>query len=160
MNRRLRLRGGEDGFSLVEIMVVIVIIAILLAIAIPTFFGARDKANNRSAQSNIRNGYTAERIFYAEAQQFTGDVPTLKGIEPALDFVKVDPGQPLTWQTGSVYVYVDLVTKTLTVAALSATSKCYYLREANPSAGALFATDTSCTTLDAVGGFSSATWSS
>ena len=159
MNRRLRLRGGEDGFSLVEIMVVIVIIAILLAIAIPTFFGARDKANNRSAQSNIRNGYTAERIYYAEAQQFTNDVPTLKGIEPALNFVNVDPGQPVTWQTGSVYVYVA-ADKTLTVAALSATSKCYYLREANPSAGALFATDTGCTTLDAVGGFSTATWSS
>jgi type IV pilus assembly protein PilA len=159
MNRRLRLRGGEDGFSLVEIMVVIVIIAILLAIAIPTFFGARDKANNRSAQSNIRNGYTAERIYYAEAQQFTGDVPTLKGIEPALNFVNVDLGQPVTWETGSVYVYV--AAGTLTVAALSATSKCYYLREANPSAGALFATDTGCKPLSDPGlVFSSATWSS
>jgi type IV pilus assembly protein PilA len=158
MHKRLRLRRDEDGFSLVEIMVVIVIIAILLAIAIPTFFGARDKANNRSAQSNIRNGYTAERIYYAEAQKFTDDIPTLKGIEPALNFVKTN--NPGVWQTGSVYVNIDPVSNTLTVAALSATSKCYYLREANPSAGALFATDANCTALDAVAGFSSAPWSS
>ena len=158
MNRRTRLRREEDGFSLVEIMVVIVILAVLLAIAIPTFFGARDKANNRSAQSNIRNAYTAERIYYAEAQKFTDDIPTLKGIEPAINFVA--KGNPGTWQTGEVYVYIDPVTNTLTVAGLSATSKCYYLRESNPSAGALFATDTACTTLDTVGGFSSSTWSS
>jgi len=158
MNRRLRLRREEDGFSLVEIMVVIVVIAILLAIAIPTFFGARDKANNRSAQSNIRNGYTAERIYYAEAQQFTDDVPTLKGIEAALNFVTTN--NPGVWQTGSVYVYVA-ADKTLTVAALSATSKCYYLREANPSAGAMFATDTGCRALnDPLVVFGSATWSS
>ena len=46
---------GEDGFTLIELMVVILIIAILIAIAIPTFLGARQKAQDRAAQSNLRN---------------------------------------------------------------------------------------------------------
>ena len=38
---RKRLHGDEDGFTLIELMVVVLIIAILIAIAIPTFLGAR-----------------------------------------------------------------------------------------------------------------------
>ncbi|MDE3206718.1 MAG: prepilin-type N-terminal cleavage/methylation domain-containing protein, partial [Acidobacteriota bacterium] len=41
----------EEGFTLIELMVVVLIIAILLAIAIPTFLGARNGANARAAQS-------------------------------------------------------------------------------------------------------------
>jgi len=40
-------RNDEEGFTLIELMVVVLIIAILLAIAIPTFLGARERANDR-----------------------------------------------------------------------------------------------------------------
>jgi type IV pilus assembly protein PilA len=54
-------RSGEAGFTLIELMVVVLIIAILIAIAIPTFLGARSRAQDRVAQSNLRNALTRRR---------------------------------------------------------------------------------------------------
>ena len=62
---RRRLQGErEGGFTLIELMVVVLIIAILIAIAIPTFLGARQRAQNRAAQSSLRNAFTAAKTIY------------------------------------------------------------------------------------------------
>ena len=55
----------EDAFTLIELMVVILIIAILMAIAIPTFLGARQRAQDRAAESDLRNSLTAAETAYA-----------------------------------------------------------------------------------------------
>src|SRR5581483_921245 len=74
MLEKLRARRqSEEGFTLIELMVVVLIIAILLAIAIPTFLGARSKAQDRAAQSNIRNAFTAEKTFYVDGQAYDAD---------------------------------------------------------------------------------------
>ena len=56
-----RRREDEQGFTLIELMVVVLIIAILIAIAIPTFLGAQDRARDRAAQSDLRNALTAAK---------------------------------------------------------------------------------------------------
>ena len=56
-------KDEEDGFTLIELMVVVLIIAILLAIAIPTFLGAQDRARDRAAQSDLRNAITAAKTI-------------------------------------------------------------------------------------------------
>ncbi len=87
--RSLVARSREDdGFTLIELMVVVLIIAILIAIAIPTFLGARQRAQDRAAQSDLRNGLTAEKTFYTDNQSYTNDTTTagLKGIESSLDW--------------------------------------------------------------------------
>ena len=53
----------DDGFTLIELMVVVLIIAILIAIAIPTFLGAQNRARDRGAQSDLRNGITAVKTI-------------------------------------------------------------------------------------------------
>ena len=82
-----RRRGTEEGFTLIELMVVVLIIAILIAIAIPTFLGARERAQNRSAQSNVRNALTAEKTSYTDTQGYTETSATLTAIEPSLTYV-------------------------------------------------------------------------
>src|SRR5437868_13364716 len=73
-----RSRDDEQGFTLIELMVVVLIIAILIAIAIPTFLGARQRAQDRASQSDLRNGLTAEKTYYTDNQTY-GDATTLAG---------------------------------------------------------------------------------
>ncbi|MGH2661710.1 MAG: prepilin-type N-terminal cleavage/methylation domain-containing protein [Actinomycetota bacterium] len=88
MLRKIREATQDDrGFTLIELMVVVLIIAILIAIAIPTFLGLRERAQNRSAQSDVRNGLTAAKAFYTDNETFVGFTVTVaEGIEPSLDF--------------------------------------------------------------------------
>jgi type IV pilus assembly protein PilA len=84
INKRLR---DEEGFTLIELMVVVLIIAILIAIAIPTFLGARRRAQDRQAQSNLRNALTAEKTYYSDKQAYTGTGADLESIESSLSYV-------------------------------------------------------------------------
>jgi type IV pilus assembly protein PilA len=65
--------AAEAGFTLIELMVVLLIIAILLAIAIPTFLGVTGSANDRSAQSNLTNALTeASAVYQGNNQAYSG----------------------------------------------------------------------------------------
>ena len=83
-----RLHKDEDGFTLIELMVVVLIIAVLLAIAIPTFLGAQNRARDRGTQSDLRNGITAAKtIATDDAGVMTNvDVSNLGTAEGALTF--------------------------------------------------------------------------
>jgi type IV pilus assembly protein PilA len=85
---RERLSREDKGFTLIELMVVVLIIAILIAIAIPTFLGARKRAQDKQAQSNLRNALTAEKTFYVDNQAYSADDTQLADIESALDFTQ------------------------------------------------------------------------
>ena len=62
--------AGEDaGFTLIELMVVLLILAILLAIAIPTFLGVTKSANDRAAQSNLNTALLNAKAQYQNNSQ-------------------------------------------------------------------------------------------
>jgi type IV pilus assembly protein PilA len=50
-----RIRQHEEGFTLVEVLVVCLIVALLAAIAIPTYLGQQHKGQDAEAKSNARN---------------------------------------------------------------------------------------------------------
>ena len=57
---------SDDGFSLIELLVCILVMGILLAIAMPTFLGTTDAADDRSAQSNLAVGLTDAKAHVPE----------------------------------------------------------------------------------------------
>jgi type IV pilus assembly protein PilA len=151
-------REDDEGFTLIELMVVVLIIAILIAIAIPTFLGARQRAQDRAAQSNVRNAFTAEKTFYTDGQAYTGLVSDMTAIEPSLTY---------TTTAGSLAASGNLVflaasttsttNDTVVLGAQSGSGKCFWLKD-NTATGTKYSTTTSPCVAPAASAVTGASW--
>src|SRR5659263_758602 len=85
VNRMSKFFHRQEGFTLIELMIVILIIAILVAIAVPVFLSARSSAQRRTCQANLRtidgamNTYNGQYDAYPPSPNPVADVmvPTL-----------------------------------------------------------------------------------
>lgn len=73
------MRNDPRGFTLMELLVVVGIIGLLAAIAIPQFGEYRERGFRARIQSDARNAATAQEAFFAEANTYSSDCDALPG---------------------------------------------------------------------------------
>lgn len=71
--RRLveRIHRDESGFTLIELMVVVMILGILLVLGLPTYLGVKARFQDRAAQTDLRTTVLAARILYTDNATFS-----------------------------------------------------------------------------------------
>ena len=89
MLKYFRAKRGQKGFTLIELMIVVAIIGILAAIAIPQFASYRKKSYDTQAQAELKSWYTACVAYIA-------DTPTAKCDVTAGGAFNASPGVTIT----------------------------------------------------------------
>jgi prepilin-type N-terminal cleavage/methylation domain-containing protein len=130
LRRCWQIQKSDEGFTLIEIIVVVLMIVSLIAIALPTVLSARTRAQDRAAQSNLRKGISGAKAWYRDHDVYTGfDETAGEAEEPSLEW---------TAGAGAAVDTVDIIVvgpQELVLNALSASGTGLCIAELETSGG-------------------------
>jgi type IV pilus assembly protein PilA len=121
--RTRRLSGAERGFTLIELMIVVAIIGILSALAIPLYANVNGRARVAKAQADVRALVSAVTMYQTHMGALPPDLTALNSAQinaygvSAGPFLASTPAPPQSW---SVYAYTSTTSDTFTISASSA----------------------------------------
>ncbi len=152
-----RWRGRDEGFSLTEMMIVVLIMAVLVTIAFPTFLRSQNQAKDRSAQTSLRVAVNAAKVAWEADTGYSLLTATMLEVqEPSRQWISASapsskPAE-ISFAVPSAQVFI--------AAALSPSGICYFIRDdvSSSATGDVFALSTTgaCSANEAI---LSATWS-
>lgn len=117
----------EDGFTLVELMVVLVVIAVIAMMAIPTFLSAKERAMDRSAQTDLQIAMSAAKAEFSEDADYSGlTLVQMQTSEPSLGWVP--PATASSSANDFAVSFRVWNAGEINVARLSESGVCFYLR--------------------------------
>jgi prepilin-type N-terminal cleavage/methylation domain-containing protein len=155
-----RRANRQEGFTLVEVLFVVLFIGILMGIAIPSYLVHRQGTQDRATQQQLRNALLAAKIEFVDPESYVGiDSAELNALEVNMTFVAAN--QP---STASRVVSVDPVSaKVWYAAARSDSGMCFAVKDdIDPGQGTTYAkfSNGTCTAqhAEAVGVFSKDGW--
>jgi prepilin-type N-terminal cleavage/methylation domain-containing protein len=88
------LKAARRGFTLIEIMIVVLIIGILLAIAVPNFVKARENSRAKSCVSNLKQIDSAKEQFAMDTRLTTGAAVATTNLYGSTAYIRSEPKCP------------------------------------------------------------------
>lgn len=131
----------EDGFTLIELMVVVTILAVLLLMSVSTFIGVKKRASDSAAKQMAATTLEIARVVFTDHATYANATPTeLMAAEPSLDAV---PQATNSSGPGSASVFPDPTAtgNTFVAAVYSGTGRCFFIRDWIGGVGIGFAVD-------------------
>jgi type IV pilus assembly protein PilA len=133
----------DDGFTMVELMVVVLVIGLLIAIALPTYLGARNRAYNRAAQSNLRSALIGAKAIFSSSNSFVCARATNGVAVPCIGIGMPSVERSLTYQTTAsttaapnVSIWTTTTAMTWAAARMSKSGTCFGIRDVMTPTGA------------------------
>lgn len=80
----MKLRKSKDGFTLVELMIVLTILIILAAVAIPNFLKARETARDEAAKDALKAVKTAMEMYSSEKGSYPSNITSSEALKKVL----------------------------------------------------------------------------